>query len=181
MQPDRELAGDQSINTEYPSYVLGMTRTTWSQSSTSTMAAGDVEHGAQPSSEQSPLLGVQASSDDDLDSRRSKPEGKLTTIIWTVLAGVFVVGLILVFTLPVEDWDDPFPTPEKILKSAPVIDGHIGQFTPHVDYPQHLFLSHVYLHAHIQTCPSSFGCATRTMYLRLISTSQCLGTLIYQD
>lgn len=99
---------------------------------TDTMASGDAEQGPQPSSEQSPLLGAWVSSDGGLDDGRSKPEGKITTLIWTALAGVFVVGLILVFTLPVEDWDDPFPSPEKILKSSPVIDGHIGQFTPHV-------------------------------------------------
>lgn len=101
------------------------------------MAADDAERGAQPPSEQSPLLGAQTSSDDVLDSRQSKPEGKVTAIIWTVLAGVFVVGLILVFTLPVEDLDDPFPSPEKILKSAPVIDGHIGQFILHACDLQH--------------------------------------------
>lgn len=92
------------------------------------MVAGDTEQGVQPQGERDPLLG---SVSDGLDNKlRLKPEGKVTTIIWTVLAGVFVVGLILVFTLPVEDWDDPFPSPESILKSSPVIDGHIGQFTP---------------------------------------------------
>ena len=91
------------------------------------MATGDTEQGAQPGSEQSPLLGNRASSGDDLDNERSKPEGRTTAIIWTVLAGVFVVALILVFAFPVNDWDDPFPSPESILKSAPVIDGHIGQ------------------------------------------------------
>ena len=101
------------------------------------MATGDTEQGVQPSSEQSPLLSTRTSSGDDLDNERSKPEGKTTTIIWTVLAGVFIVGLILVFTLPVKDWDDPFPSPEGILKSAPVIDGHIGQFIPHAHHPQH--------------------------------------------
>lgn len=105
------------------------------------MAAGDTEQGAQPRSEQSPLLGTRTSSGDDLDNERSKPEGKATTIIWTVLAGVFVAGLILVFTLPVEDWGDLFPSPESILKSAPVIDGHIGQFIPHTHHSWHLNLS----------------------------------------
>ena len=101
--------------------------------------AGDTEQGAQPPSEQSPLLVVQASSNDDLDSRRPEPEGKATVIIWTVLAGVFVVGLILVFTLPVHDWGDPFPSPGGVLKYAPVIDGHIGpSITLCVCNPQYL-------------------------------------------
>ena len=61
---------------------------------------------------------------------RPKPEGKITAIIWTVLAGVFAIGLIVVFAFPVEDWDDLFPSPKKILESAPVIDGHIGRSIP---------------------------------------------------
>ena len=158
-----------------PLEVLGKTPKTWFQSSTYTMAAGDAEQGAQPPSEQSPLLA------DGLDNECSKPEGKVTTTIWTVLAGVFAVGLILVFTLPVKDWDEPFPSPERILKSAPVIDGHIGQFVPHVYHPQRLGLSYVYLRACHQTCPNSFGCSTRTTCPRSISTSQCWGTSIYQD
>jgi len=92
------------------------------------MTTGDAEQGTQPPSEQSPLLGARAFSDNDLDNKQSKPEGKITAIIWAVLAGVFVVGLIVVFAFPVEDWDDMFPSPEKILGSAPVIDGHIGGF-----------------------------------------------------
>lgn len=145
------------------------------------MAAGDTERGPQPSSEQSPLLGAQASSCDDLDSELSKPEGRITTIIWTVLAGVFVTGLILVFTLPVKDWDDPFPSPKKILESSPVIDGHIGQFIPHVYDPQYLGLLRVYPRACNQTYPNSFGCTMRTTCLRSTSMSQRSGMLIYRD
>lgn len=143
------------------------------------MVAGDAEQGVQPPSEQSPLLGARASSGDDLDNERLKPEGKVTTIIWTVLTGVFAVGLILVFTLPIKDWDEPFPSPERILKSAPVIDGHIGQFILHIYHLQHLGLLRVC--ACHQICPSSFGCIMRITYLRSISMSQCRGTLIYQD
>ena len=84
------------------------------------MVAGDAEQGVQLPSEQSPLLGA--------DGGVSKPEGKITTVIWTVLAGVLAVGLILMFTLPTKYWNDPFPSPNEILKSAPVIDGHIGEF-----------------------------------------------------
>lgn len=89
------------------------------------MAPNDTEQGAEDLSEQSPLLGAQGPSSDDPDGSPPNPEGKATTIIWVVLTGVFVVGLVLVFFLPVQDWDDPFPSPESILKSAPVIDGHI--------------------------------------------------------
>jgi len=92
------------------------------------MAPGDAERGARPPSEQSPLLGHQASSSDDLDGIQTIPEGKITTIIWTVLAGVFTVGLILVFTSSGFRLERSVPSPESILKSAPVIDGHIGQF-----------------------------------------------------
>ena len=103
------------------------------------MAPNDTEQGAEHSNEQSPLLGAQVPSSDDPDGSPPNPEGKITTIIWTVLAGVFVVGLVLVFVLPVQDWDDPFPSPESILKSAPVIDGHIGSFNlPRTYSPQHL-------------------------------------------
>ena len=144
------------------------------------MAGGDTEQGVQPSSEQSPLLGARASPSDDLDGERLKPEGKTTTIIWTILAGIFVVGLILMFTLPVPDWDDPFPSPERILRSAPVIDGHIGQFIPCVYDPQHLGLSRIFFRACNQTCPNSFGCFMRTTCLHLTSMGQCSGTLTYQ-
>jgi len=174
------LGSLSSIKTESSAQVLGNTLTTWSRSSTYSMAAGDAERGLQPSSEQSPLLGARASSGDGLDSERSKPEGKTTTIIWTALAGVFVIGLILVFTLPVNDWDDLFPSPKKILKSAPVIDGHIGWFIPHVSGPQHLGLLRVYPHACNQTYPNSFGCTMRTTCLRSTSMSQRSGMLIYR-
>lgn len=93
------------------------------------MTSGDTRRGVRSPSEQSPLLGPQAPSNHDVNDAPSTPEGKVTTIVWTVLAGVFVVGLILVFALPVPDWGDPFPSPESILKSAPIIDGHIGQFS----------------------------------------------------
>lgn len=89
------------------------------------MAPDNAERRAQSTSEESPLLGAQSPSNDDLDGSPPTPEGRITVIIWAVLAGVFVLGLILVFTLPVQDWGDPFPSPESILKSAPVIDGHI--------------------------------------------------------
>lgn len=104
------------------------------------MSSTDTERGERPSGEQSPLLGAQNSSNGDLGDSPPTPEGKKTATIWTVLTGLFVVGLVLVFTLPVPDWDDPFPTPESILKSAPVIDGHIGQPNlPHTTYgPRHL-------------------------------------------
>lgn len=82
----------------------------------------------QSPSEQNPLLGSRSPPNDETDGAPLVVEGKISTIIWTVLAGVFVVGLILVFALPVPDWSDPFPNPESILKSTPVIDGHIGQF-----------------------------------------------------
>jgi len=119
------------IKTESSSQVLGEALTNRFPSSTLTMATGDTEQGVQPQGEQVPLLGDRASSSGDgLDNERSKPEGKVTAIIWTVLLGVFAVGLVLVFTLPVKDWDDPFPSPERILRSSPVIDGHIGQFIP---------------------------------------------------
>ena len=118
-----ESAQTGGQNAESPSYGLD-------SSSTYTMATGDAEQGAQHPSERRPLLGAQACSGDDLDNIRPKPEGKITAIIWTVLAGVFVVGLIVVFAFPVEDWDDLFPSPEKILESTPVIDGHIGRSIP---------------------------------------------------
>ena len=102
------------------------------------MAPNDTEQGAEQPSEQSPLLGTQALSSDDPGGSPPIPEGKITTIIWAALAGVFVIGLVLVFVLPVQDWDDPFPSPETILKSAPVIDGHIGSFVlPRTYGPQH--------------------------------------------
>lgn len=94
------------------------------------MTPGDSKRGIRSTNEQSPLLGPQAPPNDDIDGAPSTPEGETTTIIWMVLAAVFVVGLIVVFTLPVPDWRDPFPSPESILDSAPVIDGHIGQFNP---------------------------------------------------
>lgn len=145
------------------------------------MATGDAEQGARPQSEQSPLLGAQACSGDDLDNMRPKPEGKITAIIWTVLAGVFAVGLIVVFAFPVDDWDDLFPSPEKILQSAPVIDGHIGRFIPHACDPQYFGLLPVYLRIYHQTCPNSFGCSMQITCPRLISISQCPGMSIYQD
>ena len=145
------------------------------------MISGNTQRGARPPSDQSPLLGPQAPSNDDgmEGAIPSTPEGKITTIIWMVLAGVFVVGLILMFTLPVHDWNDPFPSPESILKSAPVIDGHIGQFNlPFVFYPQRLGLWRVYLRN--QIFPDWLERTMRTTYLRSILTSQCLGTSIYQ-
>ena len=106
------------------------------------MAPGDAERGTRPRSERSPLLGVQAPSDDGLSVVHPTREGKITTIIWTILAGALVVGLIFAFTHPDPVWDDPFPSPDSILKSAPVIDGHIGEFNiPHAHDPQHLSLT----------------------------------------
>lgn len=151
------------------------------QSSTYTMSTGDAEQGAQLPSERRPLLGAQVRSDNDLVGIPSKPEGKITAIIWTVLAGVFALGLIVVFAFPAEDWDDLFPSPEKILESAPVIDGHIGRFIPHVCDPQHLGSLPVYLPLRDQTCPSLSGWAMRITCLPLISMDQCLGTSTYHD
>jgi len=178
----RSLPTLNLIKTEPLSQVPGKTPTTWSQPSTYPGPVGvrDAEQGMPPSSEQSPLLGARASCDDDLDNTRSKPEGKITAVVWTVLAGVFVVGLILVFAFQAKDWDDPFQSPEKILKSAPVIDGHIGKFIPRAHDPQHLGLSRGYLRAYNQTCPNSFGYAMRTTCLHLISMSRCRDTLTYQ-
>lgn len=98
------------------------------------MTSCNTQRRVQSPSEQCPLL---VTPNDDTDVVPPTPEGKITTIIWTVLAGVLVVGLVLMFTLPVPDWRDPFPSPESILKSAPVIDGHIGQF----DLPHPFYLS----------------------------------------
>jgi len=138
----RNLPRLNPIKTEPSSEVPGRTPTTWFQPSTYPGPVGirDAEQGMPPSSEQSPLLRARASCDDGLDNTRSKPEGKITAVVWTVLAGVFVVGLILVFALQAKDWDDPFQSPEKILKSAPVIDGHIGKLIPRVHDPQYLGL-----------------------------------------
>ena len=141
------------------------------------MTTDDAEQGTQPSGEKSPLLGIQTSSGDDLGDGQSKPEGKTIAIIWMVLTGVFIVDLILMFTLPVKDWGDPFPSPGKILNSAPVIDGHIGQFIPMFTTS----LSRVYLRAHNQICLCSFGRAMRTMCLRSVSTRRCQGMLTYRD
>lgn len=141
------------------------------------MTPSDAEQGAQPSSEQCPLLGAQSSSRDDDPSGVTPPpppEGRVTAILWIVLTGVTIVGLILVFTLPVSDWDDPFPTPDGILKSAPVIDGHIGQCTDHA-LPLASRLTN-----HNQIYPNSLGDTTRITYLRSISTPRCLGMLIYR-
>lgn len=143
------------------------------------MTPTDAERGALPSGEQSPLLGPQAASNDDLDDSPLPPEGKGTAVIWAVLTGVFVVGLILVFTLPVPDWDDPFPSPESILDSAPVIDGHIGQPNlPHTYGPRYPGLRPVYLRDQIYL--NSLGSTMRTTYLPLILTSKCRGMLISQ-
>ena len=151
----------------------------WFQSSTHSMASGNTQWGVHTTNERSPLLDPQLPPDDDLDGAPSAPEGKITTIIWTVLAGVFAVGLILMFTLPVPDWGDPFPTPESILKSAPVIDGHIGQFNPpHAFHPQNLGSSRINLRNKIY--PNWFGSTMRTTYLRSILTSRCSVTLTYQ-
>ena len=141
------------------------------------MATGDAEQGTRPSGEQSPLLGIKTSSGGDLDDGQSKSEGKIITIIWMVIAGIFIVDLILMFTLPaVKDWD-PFPNPGKILNSAPVIDGHIGQFIPMFTTPS----SWLILRVHNQICLGSFGRAMRTMCLRSVSTRKCQGMLTYRD
>lgn len=109
------------------------------------MTADDPEQGTHPSGERHPLLGAQAPPDDGLESEPSKPKERDTTSIWVIFFGVIIIGLLLVFAPPEEIWDDPFPTPGKILKSSPVIDGHIGQFAPRVFDPQHLGLSPFYL------------------------------------
>lgn len=57
--------------------------------------------------------------------------GRSTAIVWTGLTVLFVVGLVTAFTFGHDGFDhlpkDPRAAAEKILSSAPVIDGHIGE------------------------------------------------------
>jgi len=52
------------------------------------------------------------------------------TVIWSALTSLFLLGLVLVFSLNFREWINPLPkdplaAAEEILSSAPVIDGHI--------------------------------------------------------